>query len=324
LLLLFATINCENSEKINLHMDLSRPARLIEKSDDIYLDYLGIIVGIKYDANKIKWRLDSFAMSAEYQTWESQLVRGFGRFRTFDSKFGGHTEFVLALRRVNAMVAGWWHDDKVAKGITGETSSWEVFKQFLRAKFLQPCHEENMVDVPKEAVPLSGLNMQLQRVHDGACMTHDRGQRWNLFQTQCMIKGRACKLMIDGGSCTNGISKTMVTSLGLSTWRISEPKHVEWLNSCGMLKVTHKVRVPFTVGEYVDEVECDVLPMEVCGLLLGRPWQYDRNVMHAGRANTYTFVHDGKQRNLKPMADDQIHSDVVLVVRKEKVHNTTP
>jgi hypothetical protein len=78
-----------------------------------------------------------------------------------------------------------------------------------------------------------------------------------------------------------------VASLGLSTWRIPEPKHVEWLNSCGVLKVTHKIRVPFTVGDYIDEVECDVLPLEVCGLLLGRPWQYDRNAMHAGRANTW-------------------------------------
>ena len=110
-----------------------------------------------------------------------------------------------------------------------------------------------------------------------------------------MIKGKACKLMIDGGSCTNGISKAMVVSLGLSTWRILEPKHLEWLNSCGMLKVTHRVRVPFTVGEYVDEVECNVLPLELCGLLLGRPWQYDRDAMHAGRSNTYTFKYDGKQ-----------------------------
>ena len=45
--------------------------------------------------------------------------------------------------------------------------------------------------------------------------------------------------------------------------------------------------------------ECDVLPLEVCGLLLGRPWQYDHNVIHAGRENTYTFSHDGKQRTLK-------------------------
>jgi hypothetical protein len=172
----------------------------------------------------------------------------------------------------------------------------------------------------EEVESLSGLNMQLKRVHDEACKLVDKGQRWRLFQTQCMVKGKACKLMVDGGSYCNGISKAVVTTLGLSTWCIPEPKHVAWLNNCGMLKVTHKVRVPFTVGDYVGGVECDVLPLEVCGLLLGHPWQYDRNFTHAGRANSYTFVHDGKQRTLKPMHDDQIKSDVELVVHKEKLH----
>jgi hypothetical protein len=36
-------------------------------------------------------------------------------------------------------------------------------------------------DVVEEVVPLSGINMQLKRVHDETCMTADRGQRWNLF-----------------------------------------------------------------------------------------------------------------------------------------------
>lgn len=126
--------------------------------------------------------------------------------------------------------------------------------------------------------------------------------------------------MIDGGIYTNGISKDMVAALGLSTWRHSEPKHLAWLNSCGMLKVTQKVCVPFTVGDYVDKIECDVLPLEVCGLLLGHPWQYDRNVTHAGRANTYSLLKDGKQRTLNPMGDNHIKSDVELVVRKEKLH----
>jgi hypothetical protein len=138
------------------------------------------------------------------------------------------------------------------------------------------------------------------------------------------IKEKACKLIIDSGSYCNGISRAVVASLGLSTWRISKPKHVEWLNSCSVLKVTHKVRVPFTVGDYVDEVECDVLPLEVCGILLGRPWKYDCNVTHAGRANTYSFVHDGKQQTLKPRQNDQIKSDVELVVRKEKLHKAKP
>ncbi|KAK1698221.1 hypothetical protein QYE76_014918 [Lolium multiflorum] len=119
----------------------------------------------------------------------------------------------------------------------------------------------------EEDVPLSGLNMQLKKVQGDACKTVDKVQRWSLFQTQCFIKGKACKLMVDGGSCTNGISKAMVAALGLSTWRLPEPKRLEWLNSCGMLKITHKVRVPFTVGDYVDEVDCDVLPLEVCGYL---------------------------------------------------------
>jgi hypothetical protein len=179
-------------------------------------------------------------------------------------------------------------------------------------------------DIVEEVVPLSGMNMQLKRVHDETCMTVDRGQRWNLFQAQCIIRGKACKLMIDSGSYCNGISKSVVEALSLSTWRTPEPRHVEWVNRCSMLKITHKVRVPFTVDDYVDEVECDVLPLEVCGLLLGCPWQYDRNAMHAGRANTYSFMHDGKQRTLKPMRDDQIKSAVVLVVCKEKLHKAKP
>jgi hypothetical protein len=86
-------------------------------------------------------------------------------------------------------------------------------------------------DIVEEVVPLSGLNMQLKRVHNGTCMTADRGHRWNLFQAQCIIKGKACKLMIDSGSYCNGISKAVVEALGLSTWHIPEPRHVEWVNS---------------------------------------------------------------------------------------------
>jgi hypothetical protein len=73
--------------------------------------------------------------------------------------------------------------------------------------------------------------------------------------------------MVDGGSY-NGISKAVVATLGLLTWRIPEPKHVAWLNSYSMLKVTHKVPVPFTVGDYVDEVECDVLHWRCVGCYL--------------------------------------------------------
>jgi len=34
---------------------------------------------------------------------------------------------------------------------------------------------------------------------------------------------------------------------------------------------------------------CDVLPMEAGHILLGRPWQSDRKVMHDGFTNRHSF-----------------------------------
>ena len=55
------------------------------------------------------------------------------------------------------------------------------------------------------------------------------------------------------------------------------------------------VRVEFQIGPYKDTIEFDAVPMTVCHLLLGRPWQYDSNVHHNGRANTYHLNWHGKR-----------------------------
>jgi hypothetical protein len=47
--------------------------------------------------------------------------------------------------------------------------------------------------------------------------------------------------------------------------------------------VSRECKVEFKIGGYKDEVLCDVIPMVVCHVLLGRPWKYDRNVVHDGR-----------------------------------------
>jgi hypothetical protein len=130
--------------------------------------------------------------------------------------------------------------------------------------------------------------------------------------------------MADGGSYCSGISKAVVTTLGLSTRRIPKTKHVAWLNSCGMLKVTHKVHVPFTVGDYVDEVECDVLPLEVCGLLLGRPCHMIAMLLMLGEQIHILLCMMANNGLLKPMQDDQIKSNVELVVHKEKLRKAKP
>ena len=148
---------------------------MVDKSADVYLDYTTIMVGFKLDPTKIEWRLESSSTYAEYQSWEFDMDRGFERCHTLDRTFGGHTEFVLAYRRVDDRVASWWHEERSAKGISGGTSSWTDFKQFLRARFLEKSTEMDKVVIPEDDVPLSGLNMQLKRVHDDTCMMVDRG-----------------------------------------------------------------------------------------------------------------------------------------------------
>ncbi|GJW84129.1 putative reverse transcriptase domain-containing protein [Tanacetum coccineum] len=68
-----------------------------------------------------------------------------------------------------------------------------------------------------------------------------------------------------------------------------------------MVTVSKRVLVAFSVGTtYKDNVWCDVVPMDACYLLLGRPWEYDRNTTHNGRANTYSFLFDGVKITLMP------------------------
>jgi hypothetical protein len=52
-------------------------------------------------------------------------------------------------------------------------------------------------------------------------------------------------------------------------WGHVRYSYMQWMNQSGTPKITHKARVHFFVGNYVDTVDCDVAPMSVCHLLLG-------------------------------------------------------
>jgi hypothetical protein len=46
---------------------------------------------------------------------------------------------------------------------------------------------------------------------------------------------------------------------------------------------TKQFLVEFKIGGYRDDILCDVIPMDVCHVLSGRPWEYDKNFIHDGR-----------------------------------------
>lgn len=72
-----------------------------------------------------------------------------------------------------------------------------------------------------------------------------------------------------------------------------------------------QVKLSFAIGKYNDEVLCDVVPMQAGHVLLERPWQKDRKVMHNGFANKYSFKFIGRPITLIPMTPSQVHKDQV-------------
>jgi len=125
----------------------------------------------------------------------------------------------------------------------------------------------------------------------------DDTQRRNICHSRCMVKGNVCSLIIDGGSCTNVASKWLVEKLGLVTYMHPSPYALQWLSDDGELVVDKQVNITFSIGKYVDEVVCDMVPMEASHLL-GRPWQYDRKITYDGLTNKYYFLFKGQKVSL--------------------------
>ena len=158
----------------------------------------------------------------------------------------------------------------------------------------------------------------VQRVLSAQMEKAEQNQRHTLFQTKCVIKDRSCRMIIDGGSCNNLASSDMVQKLALTTKPHPHPYYIQWLNNSGKAKVTRLVRINFAIGTYKDIVECDVVPMQACNILLGRPWQFDRDSMHHGRSNQYSFLYHDRKIVLHPMSPEAIMQTDVARAAKSK------
>ena len=119
-----------------------------------------------------------------------------------------------------------------------------------------------------------GESLIVRRVLSVVPAPCDDNQRENLFHTRCLVKGKVVNVIIDGGSCCNLASHEMIDKLQLPTIQHPRPYRLHWMNDCGNLKVNRQVKVHIELGHYEDDVLCDIVPMQACHILLGRPLQF--------------------------------------------------
>ena len=96
-------------------------------------------------------------------------------------------------------------------------------------------------------------------------------------------------MVIDSGSTENIVSIEMAAKLSLKKVRHMIPYKVSWLHKGHQILVSDQREFDFQIGPYKDKILCDVMPMDVCHILLGRPWKFDKKVTHDGRSKFHSF-----------------------------------
>ena len=114
-------------------------------------------------------------------------------------------------------------------------------------------------------------------------------------------------MIIDSGSVENIAWKSLVAKLGLKTEKHPSPYKIGWIKKGTETLVTQQCLVTFSMGKcYVNEVVCDVVEMDACHLILGRPWQYDVDATHRCKDNVYVFFKNGRKIVLGPIKEGSI------------------
>jgi hypothetical protein len=128
-------------------------------------------------------------------------------------------------------------------------------------------------------------------------------------------------VIVDSGSVDNLLSTEMVEKMELETVSHPIPYKVSWLQKGHQVTITKQCLVEFNIGGYKDEILCDVIPMDVFHILLGRPWKYDINFIHDRRNNAYTLESNGRMHMLLPIEDKKAKEEesntILLMSGKE-------
>ena len=99
----------------------------------------------------------------------------------------------------------------------------------------------------------------------------------SIFQTDTKCGDKTCKVIIDSGSGINVVSSNIISRLVLKLTPYPHPYKVSWVDTSS-IAIKERCVVPLQFLTYKAEIWCDIIPMDVGHIILGRPWLYDLDV----------------------------------------------
>ena len=117
-------------------------------------------------------------------------------------------------------------------------------------------------------------------------------KRHEIFHIRVISKHQKIDTLFDNGSQVNSIFEAIVKKLGLLTTLHKKPYPLGWVCEKAKLQVTRQCKLRFAFGSaFVDEV--DIVPLDICGIVLGSPYLYDRKAIFYRAENKHQITKDG-------------------------------
>lgn len=121
-------------------------------------------------------------------------------------------------------------------------------------------------------------------------------KRIELFHIIFVIKHTQVETLFDLGSQANLILESLVKKLGLENKPHLSPYLLGSVSDKVKLQVTKQCMSQFVItSKLVDEVELDVVPLDIYGIILGIPYLYDRKEFFFRHGNKYHLTKDGAE-----------------------------
>ncbi|XP_071702891.1 uncharacterized protein [Rutidosis leptorrhynchoides] len=276
------------------------------------------------------------------------------------SKISDASGIAMAIEQKNRM-SGQRFDDRTKGGSSNGTFKKEVSKQKTKTitsetRFCDHCKIEGHVKekcwkadpslFPKkwskdkrkkttattrvnEAVELGDVegvdkSLALMAKTSGTPTRSEVDEKEELFSLRIQVKHELVEAIIDMGSQKNLISANLVKQLGLETTPHPRPYVLGWIQQNTDTKVTHQCKFRFAItSKYIDEIVCEVVPLDICQVIFGSPYLWERNAIFFCREQRYQFEKDGqmfivKNHQTQPTVDLVASGQIRRIVSTSK------
>lgn len=153
--------------------------------------------------------------------------------------------------------------------------------------------------------------------------TQDGKIRIEIFHIRVISKHTKIDTLFDSGSQENLTSKDIAKKLNLETIPHPKPYPLGWICDNAKLHVTKRCKLKFAItANILDEVELDVIPIDIYGIVLGIPYLYDRRVIFHLHENKYHFFKNGIEYVVR-VENKKLNTSLVNVVQMKRIVNAS-